>query len=160
MAHCPVPSAFISWSLDLTPRQEEKKVWEALWVSFFIMTKEKKYLSSSSFFSGFYEVRRKVQPQGQAGFEAGDSEQFRALVEESGLLLFPHMCLPLLCPLHWKEPVGLFSAAHILVACLTEPSRGKCKWPTWTYVQDFLMKPRKGIYFHSNYLVVPPKADE
>ena len=145
MAHCPVPSAFISWSLDLTPRQEEKKVWEALWVSFFIMTKEKKYLSSPSFFSGFYEVRRKVQPQGQVGFEAGDSEQFRALLEESGLLLFPHLCLPLSCPLHWKEPVGLFSAAHILMTGLLEPSRRKCKLSTWAYVQDSLSKLRRCV---------------
>ena len=68
-------------------------------MSFFFKVGEKKCLSSSSFFSGFYEVRRKVQPQVQVRFEAGDSEQFRALLEESGLL-FPHVCLPLSCPLH------------------------------------------------------------
>ena len=46
----------------------------------------------------------------------------RALVEESSLLLFLHVCIPLFCPLHWKEPVGLFSAAHILRPRLLEPS--------------------------------------
>ena len=115
---------------------------------------------SSSFLSGFCEVRRKVQPQGQAGFECGDSEQFQALVEESGLLLFPHVCLPLSCPLHWKEAIVLFSSAHILMTWLTEPSRRKCKWPTWAYVQDSLLKPRGGIYFQSNLLVAPPEGDE
>ena len=99
-------------------------------------------------------------PQGQAGFECGDSEQFQALVEESGLLLFPHVCLPLSCPLHWKEAIVLFSSAHILMTWLTEPSRRKCKWPTWAYVQDSLLKPRGGIYFQSNLLVAPPEGDE
>ena len=93
--------------------------------SSFLMLLHGPLFISFSFFSGFYEVRRKVQPQGQVGFEAGDSEQFRALVEESGLLLFPHMCLPLLCPLHWKEPVGLFSAAHILMTWLTRAFQKK-----------------------------------
>ena len=145
VAH-PEFSVFISLSPDLNLRPYWWKVWKAPWVSFFLMIREKKCLSSSSFLLGFCEMRRKVQPQGQAGFKCGDSEQFWALVEESGLLLFPHVCLPLSCPLHWKEPVGLFSSAHILLAWLTEPARGKCKWPTWAYVQDSLLRPRADIF--------------
>ena len=159
MAH-PEFSVFISLSPDLKLRPYWRKVWKPSWVSFFFMIREKKCLSSSSFLSGFCEVRRKVQPQGQAGFECGDSEHFLALVEESGLLLFPHVCLPLSCPLHWKEPIVLFSSAHILMTWLAEPSRRKCKWPTWPYVQDSLLRPRGGIYFQSNLLVAPPEADE
>ena len=158
VAH-PEFSVFISLSPDLKLRPYWRKVWKASWVSFFLMIREKKCLSSS-FLSGFCEVRRKVQPQGQAWFEFGDSEQFQALVEESGLLLFPHVCLPLSCPLHWKEAIVLFSSAHILMTWLTEPSRRKCKWPTWAYVQDSLLKPRGGIYFQSNLLVAPPEGDE
>ena len=159
VAH-PEFSVFISLSPDLKLRPYWRKVWKPSWVSFFFMIREKKCLSSSSFLSGFCEVRRKVQPQGQAGFERGDSEQFRALVEESGLFLFPHVCLPLSCPLHWKEPIVLFSSAHILMTWLTEPSRRKCKWATWAYVQDSLLRPRGDICFQSNLLVAPPEADE
>ena len=159
VAH-PEFSVFISLSPDLKLRPYWRKVWKPSWVSFFFMIREKKCLSSSSFLSGFCEVRRKVQPQGQAGFECGDSEQFQALVEESGPLLFPHVCLPLSCPLHWKEAIVLFSSAHILMTWLTEPSRRKCKWPTWAYVQDSLLKPRGGIYFQSNLLVAPPEGEE
>jgi len=111
----PKSSAFISLWPDWP---YWRKIWKASWVSFFLMIREKKCLSSS-LFSGFCEVIRKVQPHVQAGFEHGDSEQFRAFVEESGLLLFPHVYLPLFCPLHWKEPIGLFTAAHILVTWLT-----------------------------------------
>ena len=75
-------------------------------MSFFIMTRERKYLSSSSFFSGFYEVRRKVQPQGQMEFEAGDSEQFPVLVEESDLLLFPHGAPPCSAPFTERNLLG------------------------------------------------------
>ena len=150
-------SVFISLSPDLKLRPYWRKVWKALWVSFFLMIRWKKCLSSS-FLSGFCEVRRKVQPKGW--FERGDSKQFQALVEESGLPLFPHVCLPLSCPLHWKEPIVLFSSAHILMTWLAEPSRRKCKWPTWPYVQDSLLRPRGDICFQSNLLVAPPEADE
>ena len=139
VAH-PEFSVFISLSLDLKLRPYWRKDWKASWVSFFLMIREKKCLSSSSFLLGFCEVRKKIQPQGQVGFECGDSEQFWALVEESGLLLFPHMCLPFSCPLHWKEPIGLFSSAHILMTWLTEPSRRKCKRPTLVYVWDSLLR--------------------
>ena len=76
------------------------------------------------------EMRRKVQPQGQAGFEHHDSKQFWALVEESVLFLFPHMCIPLFCPLHFLEPTGLFYAAHNLVVWVTEAFQKKLKWST------------------------------
>ena len=99
-------------------------------MSFFIMTKEKKYLSSSSFFSGFYEVRRKVQPQGQVGFETGDSEKFRALVEESGLLLFPHVASPCSAPFTERNLLGSSLLLIFLQPGLLEPSRRKCKLAT------------------------------
>ena len=41
---------------------------------------------------------------------------------------------------------------------LLESSRGKYKWLMWAYV--FSHETQEGIYFHSNFLVVPPKADE
>ena len=109
------------------------------------MTKEKKYLSSSSFFSGFYEVRRKVQPQGQAWFEAGNSEKFRALVEESGLLWFPHSASPCSAPFTERNLLGSSLLPIFLWPGLLEPSRRKCKLSTWAYVQDSLLKLRRCV---------------
>ena len=60
----PKSSAFISLWPDWP---HWRKVWKASWVSFFLMIREKKCLSSS-LFSGFCEVMRKVQPHVQAGF--------------------------------------------------------------------------------------------
>ena len=92
MAH-PESSAFICLSPDLKQRQYWKKIQEAVWVSFFFMTREKKCLSSSSFFSGFLEVRRKVQPPGQAGFWGW---WFRAVLGTCGSVRSPLVptCVP------------------------------------------------------------------
>ena len=67
-------------------------------MSFFFKVGEKKCLSSSSFFLGFCELRRQVQPQGQAGFERFDSEQFQALVEERVRSLVPTCVHSLVVP--------------------------------------------------------------
>ena len=82
----PESSALLCLSPYLKQRQYWKKVQEAVSVSFFFMTGEKKCLSSC-----FCEVRRKVQPQGQVGFECGDSEQFRTLWK-SQVSSCSHMC--------------------------------------------------------------------
>ena len=157
VAH-PEFSVFFPLSPDLKLRPYWKKVWKASWVSFFLMIRGKKCLSI--FIFPLRLLWSEEESPAPRLIWTCDSAQFRALVEESVLLLFPHECIPLFCPLHWKEPIGLFSSAHILMPWLTEPSRRKCKWATWAYVQDSLLKPRGGIYFQSNLLVAPAEADE
>ena len=67
-------------------------------MSFSFKAGEKKCPSSSSFFSGFCEVRRKVQPQGPAGFKAGDAlEQSRPLWKSQNSSI-SHMCASLVLP--------------------------------------------------------------
>ena len=159
VAH-PEFSVFFSLSPDLKLRQYWRTVWKASWVLFFLMIREKKCLPIFIF-----PLRLLWSEEESPAPRPGRiwTWVFRAVpgtVEESGLLLFPHMCLPLSCPLHWKEPIGLFSSAHILMPWLTEPSRRKCKWATWAYVQDSLLRPRGDICFQSNLLVAPPEADE
>ena len=161
MAH-PEFSVFISLSPDLKLRPYRRKVWQASWVSLFLMTREKKKVCllrlSSQAFVKSTKGGGKSSPKARQDLNV-EIPSIRAFVEASGRLLFPHVCLPLSCPLLWKEPTGLFSA-YILMAWPTEPSRGKCKWPTWAYVQDFLLRPRGDIYFESNLLVEPSEADE
>ena len=95
------------------------------WVSFFFMAGEKKCLSSSCFFSGFYEVRRNSVVWGW---------WFWAVPGICGRVRFSLVPTPPFCTVHWKEPIALFSVAHILWPGLVEPSRRKLKWLTWAYV--------------------------
>ena len=139
VAH-PEFSVFFPLSPDLKLRPYWRKVWKASWVSFFLMIRGKKCLSIFIF-----PLRLLWSEEESPAPRPGRiwTWVFRAVpgtVEESGLLLFPHMCLPLSCPLHWKEPIGLFSSAHILMTWLTEPSRRKCKRPTLAYVWDSLLR--------------------
>ena len=76
--------------------------------AFFFMDGEKKSLSSSCFFRGFYEVRR---------YSAIWGWWFWAVPGTCGRVRFPLLptwMYPLFCTVHWKEPISLFSAAHIL----------------------------------------------
>ena len=142
---------------DLKLRPYWKKVWKASWVSFFLMIRGKKCLSSS-FLSGFCEVRRKVQPQGW--FE-------RVIQSSSGHLWKSQFsscshtsAFPCSAPFTERSLLGSSLLSIFLWPGLLEPSRRKCKWPTWAYVQDSLLKPRGGIYFQSNLLVAPPEAED
>ena len=157
VAH-PEFSVFFPLSPDLKLRPYWKKVWKASWVSFFLMIREKKCLSSSSFLSGFCEVRRKVQPQGW--FE-------RVIQSSSGHLWKSQFsscshtsAFPCSAPFSERSLLGSSLLSIFLWPGLLEPSRRKCKWPTWAYVQDSLLRPRGDIYFQSNLLVAPPEADE
>ena len=138
VAH-PEFSVFFSLSPDLKLRQYWRTVWKASWVLFFLMIREKKCLPIFIF-----PLRLLWSEEESPAPRPGRiwTWVFRAVpgtVEESGLLLFPHVCLPLFCPLHWKEPIGLFSA-HIMWPGLLEPSRRKCKYSTWAFVQDSILK--------------------
>lgn len=82
-------SASISLSPDLKQRQQGRKVEEADCHSSSWLEKRNVcllHVSSEAF----------MKREGTVQFEAGDSEQFQALVEESDFLLFPHP-LVLLC---------------------------------------------------------------
>ena len=57
------------------------------------------------------------------------------------------MDLPLSYTLHWKEPIGLFSVAHILMAWLTRAFQKNLKWPAWAYVQDYILKLGRTLIF-------------
>ena len=112
---------------------------------------------SSSFLSGFCEVRRKVQPQGW--FE-------RVIQRSSGHLWKSQFsscshtsAFPCSAPFTERSLLGSSLLSIFLWPGLLESSRRKCKWPTWAYVQDSLLKPRRHIYFQSNLLMAPPEAD-
>ena len=116
-------SASISLSPDLKQRQQGRKVEEA--VSFFFMAGEKK----SVFF--MFLLRLLWSEEEQCSLRLVIVSSSRHLWKSQ---IFSCSHTHLFCTVHWKEPIALFSVAHILWPGLLEPSRGKLKWLTWAYV--------------------------
>ena len=152
-------SAFISLWPDLKLRQYWRKVQKASWLSFFLMIREKKCLSSS-FLSGFCEVRRKVQPQVCAGFiffififfSAQDLNM--VILSSSGHLWksqvssCSHTCAsPCFALFTERSQLASWLLLIFLWHGLLESSRRKCKWPTLAYVEDFFLKLRRRHIF-------------
>ena len=159
VAH-PEFSVFFPLSPDLKLRPYWKKVWKASWVSFFLMIRGKKCLSIFIFpLRLLWSEEESPAPRPgrilRLVIPSSSGHLWRSQVS-----FWSHTCASP-CPASFTERSLLGSSLLpiFLWPGLLEPSRRKCKWPTWAYVQDSLLKPRGHIYFQSNLLMAPPEAD-
>ena len=158
VAH-PEFSVFFPLSPDLKLRPYWKKVWKASWVSFFLMIRGKKCLSIFIFpLRLLWSEEESPAPRSGGIWTWG----FGAVLGTGGSQVSScsHACAsPCSSPFTEMILLGSSLLFIFLWPSLLEPSRRKCKWPTWAYVQDSLLKPRGHIYFQSNLLMAPPEAD-